>query len=140
VIKSGQQVSIVKRDGSIVKSKLQQLQVFDGFGRKNAEEAAAGDIVALIGLEERRHQRQHLRHREPPARWSRKRSSRPTLTMMFSVNTSPFVGKEGKYVTSRNLRERLMKELESNVALKVEESERRARSRCPAAGCCTWES
>src|SRR5918994_2179698 len=118
-VKSGQQVALVKRDGTVVKTKIAQLQVFDGFGRKNAEESAAGDIVALIGLEEvditdsvcdpLNPQPLEAEDVEPP-----------TLTMMFSVNTSPFVGKEGKYVTSRNLRERLFKELESNVALKVE--------------------
>jgi GTP-binding protein len=121
VIKSGQQVAIVKRDGSVVKSKMQQLQVFDGFGRKNAESAAAGDIVALIGLEsvdisDSICDPLNVLPLQPED------VEPPTLTMMFSVNTSPFVGKEGKYVTSRNLRERLMKELESNVALKVEES------------------
>src|SRR3954469_2102120 len=121
-IKTGQQVVIVKRDGTQVKSKVQQLQVFDGFGRKDAAEAAAGDIVALIGLESvdigdsicdpMNVQPLDAEEIEPP-----------TLTMMFSVNDSPFCGKEGKYVTSRNLRERLFKELESNVALKVAEAE-----------------
>src|SRR4051795_6542857 len=122
VIKSGQQVAIVKRDGSIVKSKVQQLQVFDGFGRKNAEEAAAGDIVALIGLESVDIS-DSICDIVNPQPLEPEEIEPPTLTMMFSVNTSPFVGREGKYVTSRNLRERLTKELESNVALKVEESE-----------------
>src|SRR6476620_5421272 len=122
VVKSGQQVAIVKRDGSIVKSKLQQLQVFDGFGRKNAEDAAAGDIVALIGLESVDIS-DSICDIVNPQPLEPEEIEPPTLTMMFSVNTSPFVGKEGKYVTSRNLRERLTKELESNVALKVEESE-----------------
>jgi GTP-binding protein len=122
VIKSGQQVVIVKRDGTQVKSKLQQLQVFDGFGRKNAEDAAAGDIVALIGLESVDIS-DSICDPVNPQPLEPEEIEPPTLTMMFSVNTSPFVGKEGKYVTSRNLRERLMKELESNVALKVEESE-----------------
>ncbi|HEV2294651.1 MAG TPA: translational GTPase TypA [Tepidisphaeraceae bacterium] len=121
VIRSGQQVAIVKRDGTIVKSKLQQLQVFDGFGRKNAEEAAAGDIVALIGLESVDISDSICDPANPQA-LDAEDVEPPTLTMMFSVNTSPFVGKEGKYVTSRNLRERLFKELESNVALKVEEA------------------
>jgi GTP-binding protein len=121
-IKNGQQVTVVKRDGSEVKTKVQQLQVFDGFGRKNADEVAAGDIAALIGLDSVdigdsicdpiSPQPLEVTEIEPP-----------TLTMMFSVNDSPFAGKEGKYVTSRNLRERLFKELESNVALKVEETE-----------------
>jgi GTP-binding protein len=121
VIKTGQQVSVVRRDGTIIKSKVQQLQVFEGLGRKNADNAAAGDIVALVGLESvdigdsicdpLNPQPLQATEIEPP-----------TLTMMFSVNDSPFVGKEGKFVTSRNLRERLTKELESNVALKVEET------------------
>ena len=105
-----------------MKSKVQQVQVFDGFGRKNADDAEAGDIVALVGLETvdigdticdpLNPQPLEAQEIEPP-----------TLTMMFRVNDSPFVGQEGKYVTSRNLRERLIKELESNVALKVEETE-----------------
>jgi len=121
VIKSGQQLVIVKRDGTQVKSKLQQLQVFDGFGRKNAEDAAAGDIVALIGLESVDIS-DSICDPVNPQPLEAEDIEPPTLTMMFSVNTSPFVGKEGKYVTSRNLRERLFKELESNVALKVEEA------------------
>src|SRR4029453_13339490 len=119
-IKSGQQITMVKREGATAKSKVQQLQVFDGFGRTNAEEAEAGDIVALIGLDSvdigdsicdfTNPQPLEATEIEPP-----------TLTMMFSVNDSPFAGREGKYVTSRNLRERLIKELESNVALQVAE-------------------
>ena len=120
-IKSGQQITVVKREGAPAKSKVQQLQVFDGFGRKDAEEAEAGDIVALIGLDSvdigdsicdfTNPQPLEATEIEPP-----------TLTMMFSVNDSPFAGREGKYVTSRNLRERLFKELESNVALRLEET------------------
>jgi GTP-binding protein len=122
VIRNGQQVVIVKRDGTQVKSKLQQLQVFEGFGRKNADEAAAGDIVALIGLESVDIS-DSICDPTNPQPLEAEEIEPPTLTMMFSVNDSPFVGREGKYVTSRNLRERLTKELESNVALKVEESE-----------------
>jgi GTP-binding protein len=122
VIKSGQQVSVAKRDGSIVKSKMQQLQVFDGFGRKNADDAAAGDIVALIGLESVDIGDTICDFLDPHP-LDPTDVEPPTLVMMFSVNDSPFAGREGKYVTSRNLRERLFKELESNVALKVEETE-----------------
>lgn len=121
-VKSGSQVTVAKRGGELIKSKLQQVQVFDGFGRKNVDFAEAGDIVALIGLETvdigdticdfQNPQPLEAQEIEPP-----------TLTMLFSVNDSPFAGREGKYVTSRNLRERLFKELESNVALKVEETE-----------------
>jgi GTP-binding protein len=105
-----------------VKSKIQQLQVFDGFGRKNADEAAAGDIVALIGLESVDISDSICDFTNPQP-LDPEDIEPPTLTMMFSVNDSPFVGKEGKYVTSRNIRERLFKELEANVALKVEETE-----------------
>ncbi|MDB5318378.1 MAG: GTP-binding protein TypA, partial [Phycisphaerales bacterium] len=122
VIKTGQQVTIVKRDGEKVKSKVPQLQVFDGFGRKNAEEAAAGDIVAIIGLESVDISDSICDFANPEA-LEPEDIEPPTLTMMFSVNDSPFCGREGKYVTSRNIRERLFKELEANVALKVEEAE-----------------
>jgi GTP-binding protein len=123
VIKTGQQVAVIKRDGTVVKSKLQQLQVFDGFGRKDADSASAGDIVALIGLDSVVDISDSICDINDPQPLEAEEIEPPTLTMMFSVNTSPFVGKEGKYVTSRNLRERLFKELESNVALKVEETE-----------------
>jgi GTP-binding protein len=124
VIKSGQQVVVVDREGKQTKTKVQEVHEFEGFGRRKIEEASAGDIVALIGLEQvdignsicdpldvRPLEAADI---EPP-----------TLVMMFSVNDSPFVGREGKYVTSRNIRDRLTKELESNVALKVEDTENR---------------
>ncbi|MGH7214352.1 MAG: translational GTPase TypA [Tepidisphaeraceae bacterium] len=120
-IKTGQQVTVVKRDGSRVKSKVQQVQVFDGFGRANADTVEAGDIVALIGLESVDIS-DTIADPLNPQPLEATEIEPPTLTMMFSVNDSPFAGKEGKYVTSRNLRERLFKELESNVALKVEEA------------------
>jgi GTP-binding protein len=120
-IRSGQQVTIVRRDGTQIKTKAQTVQVFDGLGRKDVEEAFAGDIVALVGLETV-DIADSICDPINPQPLSATEIEPPTLTMMFSVNDSPFVGKEGKYVTSRNLRERLFKELESNVALKVEET------------------
>jgi len=120
-IKSGQQITVVKREGATAKSKVQQLQVFDGFGRKNADDAEAGDIVALIGLESV-DIGDSICDFINPLPLEATEIEPPTLTMMFSVNDSPFAGREGKYVTSRNVRERLFKELESNVALKVEET------------------
>jgi GTP-binding protein len=120
-IRSGQQVTIAHRDGSTIKSKLPQLQVFDGFGRKNVDDAAAGDIVAMIGLESVEIG-DTICDPEDPHPLEATEIEPPTLTMVFSVNDSPFVGRDGKYVTSRNLRERLFKELESNVALRVEET------------------
>jgi GTP-binding protein len=122
IVKTGQQVVLVKRDGTFVKNKVQQVQVFDGFGRKNAEQAEAGDIVALIGLDTV-DITDTICDVTNPVPLEAEEVEPPTLTMMFSVNDSPFVGKEGKFVTSRNLRERLMKELEANVALKVTETE-----------------
>jgi GTP-binding protein len=121
-IKNGQQVIVAKRDGTQVKSKVQQLQVFAGLGRKNADDAAAGDIVAMIGLESVDISDTICDPLDPHPLEATEIEP-PTLTMMFKVNDSPFCGKEGKYVTSRNLRERLFKELESNVALKVVEAE-----------------
>ena len=120
-VKTGQQVTIIRRDGTQIKTKVQQVQSFEGLGRKNIEESAAGDIVALIGLESVDISDTICDPLNPVALEAQEIEP-PTLTMMFSVNDSPFVGKEGKYVTSRNLRERLFKELESNVALKVEET------------------
>jgi GTP-binding protein len=121
-IKTGQQIKIVKRTGEIVPSKVQQVQVFDGLGRTNAEESEAGDIVALIGLESV-DIGDSICDPINPQPLEAQEIEPPTLTMMFSVNDSPFAGREGKYVTSRNLRERLIKELESNVALKVQETD-----------------
>jgi GTP-binding protein len=123
-IKTGQQVTVVRRDGTQVKSKVQQVQAFEGLGRKNVDEAEAGDIVALIGLESVDIS-DSICDPVNPQPLEAQEIEPPTLTMMFSVNDSPFAGKEGKYVTSRNLRERLTKELESNVALKVEETANR---------------
>jgi len=121
-IKSGQQVAICHRDGSQLASRLLQVQVFEGMERKTVDMAEAGDIVALIGLESVEIGDSICDPLDPhplPA----PDIEPPTLTMLFHVNDSPFAGKDGKYVTSRNLRERLFKELESNVALRVEETE-----------------
>jgi GTP-binding protein len=132
-IKSGQQVKIVNRDGSMINSKVAQVQVFDGLGRKDVAGAEAGDIVALVGLETVDISDSICDPLDPqPLEASE--IEPPTLTMMFSVNDSPFVGKEGKYVTSRNLRERLFKELESNVALKVEETNQKDAFRVSGRG------
>jgi GTP-binding protein len=121
-IKTGQQVKIIRRDGTQLNSKVQQVQVFDGLGRKNIDVAEAGDIVAMIGLESVDISDSICDPLNAIALESMEIEP-PTLTMMFSVNDSPFAGRDGKYVTSRNLRERLFKELESNVALRVEETE-----------------
>ena len=121
VVKTGQQVAVIKRDGSRVNCRLGQVRVFDGFGTKDVEQAEAGDIVALVGLESV-DINDSICDALKPEPLEAQEIEPPTLTMMFKVNDSPFAGREGKYVTSRNLRERLTKELQSNVALKVEEA------------------
>ena len=121
VIKSGQQVAVCRRDGTVVKCRVLQVQVFDGLGRLTVEQADAGDIVALVGLETVDIGDTIADPLNPQA-LAGQEVEPPTLTMMFTVNDSPFAGREGKYVTTRNIRERLSKELESNVALAVEES------------------
>jgi GTP-binding protein len=132
-IKTGQQVTVCKRDGQQVKTRVQQVMTFEGMGRVNVEAAEAGDVVALIGLDSVDIQ-DSICAAENPQPMDFEDVEPPTLTMMFSVNDSPFVGKEGKYVTSRNLRERLFKELESNVALKVEETDRKDAFRVSGRG------
>jgi len=120
-INNAQQVMICRRDGSQITSRAQQVQVFDGLDRKTVELAEAGDIVAIVGLESVEIGDTICDPLDPhpmPAT----EIEPPTLTMMFSVNDSPFAGRDGKYVTSRNIRERLFKELEANVALRVEET------------------
>src|SRR4051812_553368 len=127
VIKTGQQVKIIRRrdegtgEDHSVNSKVAQVQVFDGLGRKDVESAAAGDIVALVGLESVEIG-DSICDPANPLPLETTEIEPPTLTMMFSVNDSPFAGRDGKYVTSRNIRERLFKELEANVALRVEET------------------
>ena len=132
-IKSGQQVVVIDREGKPTKSKVGEVRVFDGFGQKKVESASAGDIVALVGLEQVDISDTVCDPNDPKP-LEADEIEPPTLTMVFSVNDSPFVGREGKYVTSRNLRERLFKELESNVALKVEETEEKSKFRVSGRG------
>ena len=121
VIRTGQQVSVIKRTGEKIISKVAQVRVFDGFGQKDVEQADAGDIVALVGLESV-DINDSICEVLKPEPLEAQEIEPPTLTMMFRVNDSPFAGREGKFVTSRNIRERLYKELQANVALKVEEA------------------
>ena len=120
-IRTGQFVKLIGRSGER-SGRVLQVQVFEGFGRADAEEATAGDIVALVGLENVEIG-DSIADPENIAVMPPLEIEPPTLTMTFRVNNSPFAGKEGKYVTSRNIRDRLMRELESNVALKVEASD-----------------
>jgi GTP-binding protein len=115
----GMNVALSQRDDKITPAKIVSVHVFEDLGRVEVESAAAGDIVALVGLEEVEIG-DTVTDRESPRSLPRLVVDEPTLKMTFGVNTSPLAGKEGKYLTSRHLRERLMKELQKNVALRVE--------------------
>ncbi|MCA9260551.1 MAG: GTP-binding protein, partial [Planctomycetales bacterium] len=117
-IRSGQQVAVIQADETLV-SRIASLEVFQNLGRVAVEEAAAGEIVALVGLD-KVDIGDTVAAPESPKAIPRVSVDQPTLEMIFSVNTSPFVGRDGKFVTTRQLRERLLNELERNVALRVE--------------------
>jgi len=118
-ISRGQQVALMQAADSCTVSKIVSLHTFDKLGRKEVQTAEAGDIVAVVGLEgvEIGDTISDVDVRNAMPRLA---VDEPTLQMIFSINSSPLAGREGKYVTSRNLRDRLMKELEKNVALRVE--------------------
>jgi GTP-binding protein len=121
-IKKNQRVAMLKHDGKRVDTNVKQLYVFDRLGRSEAEEVAAGDLCAVVGLEGV-DIGDTLADIENPVALPPVIVDEPTLDMIFRINDSPFAGQEGTYVTSRQLRDRLMKELQSNVALKVIPSE-----------------
>lgn len=121
-IQMGQQAALVKEDGSIVKSKITKLLGFEGLKRIELPEATAGNIVAVAGFADANIGETITDPNEPQALPLIK-VDEPTLQMTFSVNDSPFAGQEGQYVTSRQVRDRLMRELETNVALRVEETD-----------------
>ena len=121
-VKEGQQVALVQADGSIKKAKVKELYVFEGMGKKKVTEVIAGDICAVVGLDSF-NIGDTLTDVEFPEALPNISVDEPTMSMLFSINNSPFFGKEGKFVTSRHLRDRLFKETEKNLALKVEDSE-----------------
>ncbi|HAA32640.1 MAG TPA: translational GTPase TypA [Cyanobacteria bacterium UBA8553] len=121
-IKSGQQAALVTETGDIVKGKITKLMGFEGLKRVDLEEATAGNIVAVAGFAGA-NIGETITCRNEPQALPLIKVDEPTLQMTFSVNDSPFAGQEGDYVTSRQLRDRLMRELETNVALRVEESD-----------------
>ena len=118
-LQAGMNVSLVKRDGSIVKSKIRELHIFDGLGRKKVEEVQAGDICAIAGLEGF-DIGDTIADFENPEALPTIAIDEPTMSMLFTINDSPFFGKDGKFVTSRHIKERLERELEKNLALRVE--------------------
>ncbi len=122
ILRSGQQAALVTEDGSIVKSKISKLMGFDGLKRVDVDEASAGQIVAVAGFADA-NIGETITDPDNPQALPLIKVDEPTLQMTFSVNDSPFAGQEGKLVTSRQVRDRLMRELETNVALRVEETD-----------------
>ena len=129
----GDRISILKANDVLVNAEIDNLQVFDKLGRTDAKEAIAGDLVALIGLPEP-DIGDTIACADNPTALPRIEVDEPTLSMTFTINDGPLAGREGKYVTSRHLRERLMRELESNVALRVEETENKDRFKVSGRG------
>lgn len=121
-LKEGMNVSLVKRDGKIIKSKIKELHVFEGVGRRKIEQVAAGDICAIVGLEGFEIG-DTVADFENPEALATIAIDEPTMSMLFTINDSPFFGKEGKFVTSRHIKDRLNKELEKNLALRVNETD-----------------
>jgi GTP-binding protein len=122
VIQMGQQAALVKEDGSVVKAKVTKLMGFEGLKRIDLENASAGNIVAVSGFADA-NIGETITSPDAPQALPLIKVDEPTLQMTFSVNDSPFAGQEGTYVTSRQVRDRLFRELETNVALRVEETD-----------------
>lgn len=122
VLKEGQNVQLCKLDGSMVRGKVKELYTFEGMGKKKVAEVAAGDICAVVGIEDFQIG-ETIADFENPEPLPVIAIDEPTMNMQFSINNSPFFGREGKFVTSRNLRDRLTKELEKNLALRVKDTD-----------------
>jgi GTP-binding protein len=120
-IRENMPVSLVKRDGSIVKSRVKELFTFEGLGKQKATEENAGEIVAVTGIDGFEIG-DTIADNEKPEGLTPIAIDEPTMSMTFTINNSPFFGKDGKFVTSRHLRDRLFKELEKNLAMRVEET------------------
>ena len=117
-VKPGQQVALVKRDGNVVKTRIKEVYTFEGFDKKKVEQVNAGEICALVGLEGFEIG-DTVADIEKPEALKSIAIDEPTMSMLFTINNSPFYAKEGKFVTSRHIKERLEKELEKNLALRV---------------------
>lgn len=121
-LREGMNVTLIKRDGTTVKSKIKELNVFEGLGRAKATEVSSGDICALVGIENFEIG-DTIADFENPEQLPTIAIDEPTMSMLFTINDSPFFGKDGKFVTSRHIHERLTKELDKNLALRVSKSE-----------------
>ncbi|MEP7106404.1 MAG: translational GTPase TypA [Ferruginibacter sp.] len=122
VVRDGQQISLVQAGGGIRKMKIKELYTFEALGKKKATEVSAGDICAIVGLEEF-NIGDTICDVDFPEALPVISVDEPTMSMMFSINNSPFFGRDGKFVTSRHLKDRLMKETEKNLALRVEDTD-----------------
>lgn len=122
ILRPGMNISLIKRDGTIQKSRIKELYTFEGMGKVKAEEVVAGDICAIVGIEGFEIG-DCVADFENPEGLGTITIDEPTMSMAFTINDSPFFGQEGKYVTSRHVKDRLYKELEKNLALRVEETD-----------------
>ena len=121
-LREGMEVGLSKKDGSVVKQKIKELFTFEGMGRKKVEEVSSGDICAIVGLDNFEIGDTVTLFDRPEA-LPRIAIDEPTMSMTFTINDSPFFGKDGKYVTSRHIADRLTRELDRNLALRVEKGE-----------------
>src|ERR1041384_5131283 len=121
-IKENQPISLVQADGVIKKQRIRELYVFEGMGKKKVTEVIAGDLCAVVGIENF-NIGDTIADFDAPEALPVISVDEPTMNMLFSINNSPFFGKDGKFVTSRHLRDRLMKETEKNLALRVEDTD-----------------
>ncbi len=122
VIRESQAIALMQADGTIKKSRVKELYVFEGMGKRKVTEVIAGDLCAVVGLEDFTIG-DTIADIENPEALPIISVDEPTMSMTFSINNSPFFGKDGKFVTSRHLRDRLMKETEKNLALRVEDTD-----------------
>ena len=122
-LKAGQDVSLCKRDGSVVRQRIKELYVYDGMGKNKVDSVGCGDICAIVGFDGF-DIGDTVADRENPEPLPTIAIDEPTMSMLFTINNSPFFGKDGKFVTSRHIKDRLYKELEKNLALRVEETDR----------------
>jgi len=120
-LKENMPVSLVKRDGKVEKTRVKELFIFDGLGKRKVESVECGDICAITGIDNFEIG-DTIADFENPEAMPTMKIDEPTMSMLFTINNSPFFGKEGKFVTSQKIRERLIKETEKNLALRVEET------------------
>ncbi len=121
-ISEGMNITLAKRDGTMVKSKIKEVHTFEGLGRKKVQSVSSGDICAIVGVEGFEIG-DTICDYDNPEPLPPIAIDEPTMSMLFTINDSPFFGKEGKYVTSRHIHDRLMKELDKNLALRVRKTE-----------------